>query len=782
MKTCIAAARRKLISRETLNRITLLCALLGLAVCSEAQDISGTVTDNQQRPVEFATIVLLDAKDSTYITGAITDIDGRFAIKAEHPGLLKVSCLGYGDTYVDAAPGNIGTIRLAPSSVALGEVVVSATRPRTKIKDDALVTTIENSALAHAGTANDVLGRVPGVIKNGESIEVLGKGTPLIYINGRQMRNASELDQLSSETIKDIEVVTSPGARYDASVNAVIRIKTLKPAGEGFGLESRTMAGAAHYVYGLEEVNVNYRNGGFDLFGMLEYDNNRDRQNNTMAQNTYASSTIQQSTATRRFNSSQMYAGRLGMNYTFNERHSAGLIYDFSFRPTETRNGSYTSMSVNEILENELNNADTTDVYNRQHLLSGYYNGKFGKWQLDINADAMWSNQDKYQQVNETATNADNRMFATDNRVDSRLYAAKASLSRPLWNGSLTVGTEWSFVRRTDIYASQESFIDNSNTKIHEDNGAGFAELSQRFGKVTAMIGLRYEHMDSRYYDNGKKMSEQSRIYNNIFPSAMVSFPLSDVRVRLNYGRKISRPAFSQLNSNVQYINRYTYQSGNPYLKPVYRDYVSLLANYRWLTVMLDYAHVSDYIMSVYTQYGDNPEIALLQKQNAKSYNELTGMINAAPVFGIYHPVLMAGIRAQFFDIKFCGQTVKLNNPIGIIRFNNAINLPLDAWLNVDFSWRTEGNAENMYLEDTWQCDLGLYKSFCNDRWSVKLQCNDLFSTANSGMVLRSDVREIRMKKMLDTRNISVTVRYKFNATKSKYKGTGAGIDQKSRL
>lgn len=529
-------------------------------------------------------------------------------------------------------------------------------------------------------------------------------------------------------------------------------------------------------------MNVNYRNGGFDLFGMLEYDNNRDRQNNTMAQNTYASSTIQQSTATRRFNSSQMYAGRLGMNYTFNERHSAGLIYDFSFRPTETRNGSYTSMSVNEILENELNNADTTDVYNRQHLLSGYYNGRFGKWQLDINADAMWSNQDKYQQVNETATNADNRMFATDNRVDSRLYAAKASLSRPLWNGSLTVGTEWSFVRRTDIYASQESFIDNSNTKIHEDNGAGFAELSQRFGKVTAMIGLRYEHMDSRYYDNGKKMSEQSRIYNNIFPSAMVSFPLSNVRVRLNYARKISRPAFSQLNSNVQYINRYTYQSGNPYLKPVYRDYVSLLANYRWLTVMLDYAHVSDYIMSVYTQYGDNPEIALLQKQNAKSYNELTGMINAAPVFGIYHPVLMAGIRAQFFDIKFCGQTVKLNNPIGIIRFNNAINLPLDAWLNVDFSWRTEGNAENMYLEDTWQCDLGLYKSFCNDRWSVKLQCNDLFSTANSGMVLRSDVREIRMKKKLDTRNISVTVRYKFNATKSKYKGTGAGKDQKSRL
>ena len=144
-------------------------------------------------------------------------------------------------------------------------------------------------------------------------------------------------------------------------------------------------------------------------------------------------------------------------------------------------------------------------------------------------------------------------------------------------------------------------------------------------------------------------------------------------------------------------------------------------------------------------------------------------------------------------------------------RFNNAYNLPFDAWLNLDFSWRTKGNAENMYLEDTWQCDLGLYKSFNNDKWSVKLQCNDLFSTANSGMVLRSDIREndkwsvklqcndlfstansgmilksdireITMKKVLDTRNFSLTVRYKFNAAKSKYKGTGAGDSQKSRM
>lgn len=89
------------------------------------------------------------------------------------------------------------------------------------------------------------------------------------------------------------------------------------------------------------------------------------------------------------------------------------------------------------------------------------------------------------------ATTADNRIFSTANNVDSRLFAAKAVVSRPVWKGRLSFGTEWSFIRRTDLYTSRESFIDDSDTKIQEDNGAGFVELVQTFGKVTAMAGLR---------------------------------------------------------------------------------------------------------------------------------------------------------------------------------------------------------------------------------------------------------------------------------------------------
>ena len=100
---------------------------------------------------------------------------------------------------------------------------------------------------------------------------MLGKGTPLIYINGRQVRDDSELDQLNSEDIKSVEVVTNPGARYDATVTAVIRIQTIRRAGDGFGFDLRSSYYQSRNVDLIEQLNVNYRHNGLDIFGIFRY-------------------------------------------------------------------------------------------------------------------------------------------------------------------------------------------------------------------------------------------------------------------------------------------------------------------------------------------------------------------------------------------------------------------------------------------------------------------------------------------------------------------------------
>ena len=745
--------------------------------------LTGTIIDEQGQPVAYANIALLNPVDSTLLSGGVSNESGYFAIPYEQEKTLaRISYVGYKTIYRLCDNENVGTIRMHPDSYKLNGVEVKGQRPLVKMKDNAFVTTVEGSYLAKMGTGNDVLGQIPGVLRDGESIEVIGRGKPLIYINGRQMRNPSELDQLSSDQIKDVDVIMTPGAKYDATVKAVIRIKTIRPVGEGFSFNSRTVAGVNHYVYGLEELNMNYRVGGLDIFGMAEYENRRSRQTNDSRQDTYLMSHYQQNSLMHYYNKNQMLAGKLGFNYMLNDNHSIGLIYTVTSRPNCQTSDYLTNMLIDQRNDDQIMGHGKMDGDDIQHIISGYYAGQTGKWSLDANADVLLQKQNSDNQTIENATQGDDRTVTTNNDVKNRLYAAKFVAGHPLWKGNLEIGTEGSYVHRTDVFGNVEKIIDGSDTKIEENSMALFVQLMQKVNKLTLIAGLRYEYLDSRYYENGVKMDDESRTYSDLFPSLMLMYPLKNVRARLSYSRNINRPAFSQLSGNVKYINRYLYESGNPYLKPSYRDNLSLALNYKWLTGMIDYARVHDYIITSYSSYKGDPTIALLRKDNAPGYDNLSLMVSVAPVFGKYHPQLMVATQMQNLEVQYRGETKKMNSPMTLVRFNNAVNLPFDSWLNADFSWRSAGDTENIHLAQSWQFDISLYKAFWNDRLTVKLACTDLFASIRQKATIYSDIREIYLDKRLDTRNLELTVRYNFNPAKSKYRGQGAGNDTKGRF
>ena len=753
--------------------------------CTHKTDrhLTGTIIDEQSQPVAYANIALLNPADSTLLSGGVSNESGYFAIPYEQEKtLIRISYVGYRTIYRLCDKDNVGTIRMHPDSYKLNGVEVKGQRPLVRMKDDAFVTTVEGSYLAKMGTGNDVLGQIPGVLRNGENIEVIGRGTPLIYINGRQMRNPSELDQLSSDQIKDVDVIMTPGAKYDATAKAVIRIKTIRPVGEGFSFNSRTVAGVNHYVYGLEELNLNYRTGGLDIFGMAEYENRRSRQTNDSRQDTYLQSHYQQSSLMHYYNKNQMLAGKLGFNYMLNDKHSIGMTYTVTSRPNSQTSDYFTTMFIDKQTDDQIKGRGKVDGDDIQHIISGYYAGQTGKWSLDANADVLFQKQNSDSQTFEDATQGDDRTVTTRNDVKNRLYAAKFVAGHPLWKGKLEIGAEGSYVHRTDVFGNVERIIDASDTKIEENSTAAFVQLMQRLNKLTLIAGLRYEYLDSRYYESGVKMDDESRTYSDLFPSLMLMYPLKNVRARLSYSRNINRPAFSQLSGNVKYINRYTYESGNPYLKPSYRDNFSLALNYKWLTGMIDYARVHDYIITSYSSYKGDPTIALLRKDNAPGYDNLSLMVSVAPAFGKYHPQLMVATQMQNLEVQYRGETKKMNSPMTIVRFNNAVNLPFDSWLNADFSWRSAGDTENIHLAQSWQFDISLYKAFWNDRLTVKLACTDLFASIRQKATIYSDIREIYLDKRLDTRNLELTVRYNFNPAKSKYRGQGAGNDTKGRF
>ncbi len=203
-----------------MKRITT-TALLCMSALTQlmAQDITGKIVDNQGNPLPFVNVMLLSRPDSTFIKGAVSDEQGNFTIAANcNEGIIKISSVGYQTVLKDCEGQQAGVIRLAEDSQNLNEVVIKAHRPQYKMTSEGLTTNVEGTVLSKMGTAEDVLKHVPSVVKKKDGYEVFGKGTPIIYINGRKMQDVSELDNIKSADIKSVEVIQNPGAAYDASV------------------------------------------------------------------------------------------------------------------------------------------------------------------------------------------------------------------------------------------------------------------------------------------------------------------------------------------------------------------------------------------------------------------------------------------------------------------------------------------------------------------------------------------------------------------------------------
>ena len=313
-----------------------LMGMIALIASAQAQNLTGKVFDEKSAPLAYANVILQTA-DSVYLAGTTTDVNGKFALeKHKDAKLINISFVGYTSIAKDITSNDLGDIQLLPDAQLLGEVVVKGYLPKTQAKGDAMVTTVSGSVLEKAGTAENLLDKIPNVTAQNGAVTVFGRGTPEIYINGRKVRNQQELDQLSSDNIKSVEVVSNPGARYDASVKAVIRIITKKVAGEGFGVDNRAVV-RNQRVYGwtvFDQLNFNYRKNGFDLSGMLYGGNLRGGDDKTFVIDTYLDKHWQQYMGLpyQKYKTKQIEAV-LSLNYQFNENHSMGARVNWEKTP-----------------------------------------------------------------------------------------------------------------------------------------------------------------------------------------------------------------------------------------------------------------------------------------------------------------------------------------------------------------------------------------------------------------------------------------------------------------
>lgn len=753
----------------------------------ERHKVMGRVTDMNGMPLEFANITLLNPSDSTYINGGVSNPNGNFTIPCSRDEVLaKVSFVGYETQYKTVGVGHMGTIRLKGDAIALKEVKIVGNVPQYRMMTGGMEIAVQNTLMSKAGTADDVLSLLPRVQGENGQFTVFAKGTPEIYINNRKVTDTSELKQLKSTEIKNVEVITAPGAQYSAQTAAVIRIRTIKPQGDGLSVEAYSQVKRNNKWQTFDNLSLKYRKGGLELFGYLGFRNEHWEEDNhldvSLLLNNNKLNFISDALIS---NWTTTLNEKAGFNYDFNDKHSLGGYYEDNHYISGTLN----CPTVELYSRNGIGLGKVTGLWsafypqNTTRDLNLYYLGQAGRLNIDFNGTYTQNKsemQDNHQEQSEELGNQD--VHTRNNRKNS-LVAGKLILSYPLWKGNVSAGSEFTATNSLGIYTNSLPSIQPSDDRIKESNLAGFVSYDATAGEWFFGAGVRYEHVVSDYESFGVWQEELSRRYHNWFPTAHVGWQKGEGSVQLSYKKTTERPSYRDLDSNVQYDNRFLLEGGNPYLRPQYENRLSLQASWKWLNMEAGYNLIKDQIARYSLQYNQEETVIhrpvnFSKKTNGYAYASVV----ASPVFGIYRPTLELGFQQQSFHPEVMDSRENRHKPGYSVSlrqrlvFKNGLNIMLYGYYLTSMDMDFYRVARDTYF------NLQVQQSFLHKSLTVTLYANDIFDQRRERLVAYYPIDTTIKDANTHNQCIGLRMNYQFNSTRSKYKGTGAGNAEKNRL
>ena len=689
----------------------------------------------------------------------------------------------------------------------LGEVVVKSRLPRTKLKGNSMVTRIKGSVLGQSGTAKEMLAKVPGITMKGDELEVLGKGTPIFYINGRKMHDKDELKRLRSEEILSVEVITNPGAQYDATISSVVRIKTIRREGDGFGFDVNTGLNQ-DLRFGKSDpnaqLNLRYRHNNLDLFGMVNYWKWHqttlfcDEQTNYLPTDKGVLNINQNSHSRNHFKNNGIDYN-LGFNWQIAENHSVGARIQRNNR----FNASTDLMLETDIehrylntQERQMEHSSSTQDEHRHTFYNwegnAYYNGQVGKMGINLNADFLTDKTNVDNHINELVNHTDHHAMEQDNSTTISLWATKLVLTYPVWKGQLEEGTELSFVTRNNSSSITNYPLPASDSKVKENNTAAFVSYNfnlEKLGNFSA--GLRYEHVGFDYTDHLDAKNDMTRYQDEFFPSLSWARQFGPVQTSLAYSFKTIRPDYNSLSDRITYINSYTLLQGDPTLKNATMQEVSINARYKWLNLFEAYERRDNTSSQLPRAYG-NEGMILMKRVNLKyPVRNLAVFLSANPTFGIWNPSWIVGGQKfwntmEFDDPRSATGRVKetYTKPIFFIDLNNAFRLPHRWQVEANMNIMTKGDFINFHMESA-SYRLGFVVQKCwlkNDAPCLRASINDVLQRSVQDVRMSCGGYQLTESQVCSNHRLDITLRYTFNASKSKYKGTSAGQAERQRM
>jgi hypothetical protein len=762
-----------------------------------AQKISISVADSKGQPLPYTSVLLRQIKDSSLVKGELSDAtgtcnfdkisDGHYFIQATLMGYTTISTPAFS---VDATHKNIklDKLVLSQTSKSLQGVTVSAQKPFIERKNGATILNVESSVAAAGSTALDILKRAPGVqvdqddnvlLKGNRGVTIMLDGK-LTYLSGEQLANL--LKSMPAETIAQIEIITSPSAKYDAAGNSgIINIKTKKGIITGINGSITAGVGAGRYPFYNTGMNINWRTQKFNAFGSYDYSSRQFFNDRKFIRNvtddipqTFTSDIF----ARRKFTSNNFKAG---FDYFITPKHTVGVIVN-GFR-NAFYNDSWNKTSITSAgnkLDSALQTYTTNDDRFRNTTFNLNYKGQLDTVGTEITMDADLAKFHYHRNVhlNDSMSHADDPSYSDPHAIRNNTFtnitikSIKADLVLP-FNKTLKLetGVKGSFVTtdNTLLYDSlrqgkYEPALSQSNQFIYKENVlAAYATIKKSFKGTEVQVGLRMEQTNS----DGESVTLHTgvkRSYLNFFPSMSADHTFSEShKVGISYSRRINRPDYDNLNPFVYFLDKYTYGKGNPYLNPEYTNMAELSYTFKQKYIATLGYSVTNHIILEYLDQDDKTKITTSYEKNFERrngyYASVTLPLDPTKWWNITNNI---NLNYNKFHVK--DTSVSLANSIVALNYQSThtFTLPdnwkleLNGYYNTPFVWGIFRGRSNFNI------GAGVQKSLFNKRATLKLNVSDIFRGEQFRGTAKYNALDINIHNRWQSQAVNFSIAWNF--------------------
>ena len=729
--------------------------------------ISGKVIDaSSNQALEYATIALLKSIDSTLVTGSVSDAKGAFKLGAA-PGkyLLKVQFMGYQTQFkenlvlkAEQAFVNLGTIALSPGAITtLDEVEIRAEKSRMEFSLDKKVFNVGKDLATIGGSAADLLDNIPSLTVDIEgNVSLRGNSGVRLLINGKPsgLTGTDALQQLQSNMIDRIEIITNPSARYEAEGTAgIINIILKKDRRKGWNGSVDLTGGIPHSHNAA--LNLNHRREKLNFFGSLgaryRKSPRQSFEHREIRQNGVLSILDQNSNSTRGGISGNF---RLGADYFFDQNNilTGSLVYRLS---DDLNTGEIEFLSFDDLYTlNAVSLRNTEEEEDEESLdYNLSYERKFARKGQKFTMDLVFTTEEESESMDAIEQAFDANYFPLsapdlqqriNNSENVTEWVLKSDYVHPVGkDGKFEAGYRGSIRDITNTYLVEEL---NTETQVwenltnisndfayEEDIHAAYLIYGNKLGKFSYQGGIRAE-LTHIYTELKQTQERNDRNFTNLFPSVYLNYELeAGNALQVNYSRRVRRPRFWDLNPFFSFNNPLSIRSGNPNLNPEFTHSMEVGHVKYWekasLSSSIYYRHTDDVITRI--SRVDENGVNTSMPENLATRKDLGAefALTVEPVkwwdFTLSANVYSGSINGE--NLGFARQTDFFSYTS---RLNSKINIKNVFDVQLMVNYRGAENTPQGQRKSILYTDLGLSKDVMSKKGTFTFRVRDIFNTA----------------------------------------------------